>query len=43
MQAEGRMESIFDPFRIYASMPGCINADFPEYYTLDGGVIVKAG
>ena len=43
VQAEGRMESIFDPFRIYASMPGCINADFPEYYTLDGGVIVKAG
>jgi len=33
--ADTEMYSIYDPFRIYDSAPGCLWADFPNYYKFD--------
>ena len=38
--AEGEMMSRYDPFRIYATCPGTLQADFPGYYKLDEGKII---
>ena len=39
--AEEKMTARLDPFLIYGSMPGCIHADFPFYYTLENGKLVQ--
>ena len=38
--ANEKMTAEMEPFRIYASMQGCLNADFPGYYKLENGKIV---
>ncbi|MBQ8249020.1 MAG: serine/threonine protein kinase [Clostridia bacterium] len=38
--ADEKMTAEMDAFKIYASMPGCINADFPGYYNMKNGEII---
>lgn len=35
--ADGEMYTYFEPFSIYESSPGCVWANFPSYYKLEGG------
>lgn len=39
--ANGRMLSEMEGFKIYSSSPSCVWADFPMYYKLENGSIVK--
>lgn len=38
--AKGEMYAYVSPFKIYDSSPGCLYADFPNYYTLEDGEMV---
>lgn len=39
--AQGCMNSLYDPFRIFATSPDCIWAEFPQYFELKNGIILS--
>ena len=38
--AENKMTAVLEDFKIYDAMPGCVQTDFPLYYTLEEGKII---